>query len=173
MNSSENSMASSPDSRGGASRPGKPLLGPRGWGLAAGIAGALTMVGVYILILTLAESFSHAVEQLSRDGLWVALVAAGFGTQLGLYTYLRATVRRARTLGATAMTGVGTGTSTAGMVACCAHHVADIAPLIGLSGAAAVLGAYRVPFIIIGLGFNLVGIALSLRTLGRIGGNHR
>ena len=70
--------------------------------------------------------------------------------------------------GQRALAGAGTGTSTAGMVACCAHHLADLAPLLELTGAAAFLAQYRLAFILVGLTVNLVGIVISLRTLGRI-----
>jgi len=109
--------------------------------IIAGILAALGMLGLYLGILSVLQSFSHALEQLSTDRLWVGLVATGFGVQIGLYTYLRAIVQAAKAVGATAMTGAGTGTSTVGMLACCAHHISDVAPLLGLTGATGLSGA--------------------------------
>ncbi len=138
-----------------------------------GLIGALALIGLYLGILSLLQSPIHALEQLSQDWLWVGLVALGFGTQVGLYTYLRQIIQAMKLAGATALTGAGTGTSTLGMVACCAHHITDIAPLLGLTGASGLsgvvtfLGAYKIPFIIFGLLVNLAGIVVSLRTIRR------
>lgn len=136
-----------------------------------GLGGALALTGAYLGILSLLQSPSHALEQLSPDRLWVGLVAIGFGTQIGLYTYLRLIIQTMKLAGATALTGAGTGTSTLGMVACCAHHITDIAPLLGLTGAsglsgvATFLGEWKIPFILLGLIVNAIGIAVSLRTI--------
>jgi len=63
--------------------------------------------------------------------------------------------------------GAGGGTSTVAMVACCAHHVADLLPLLGLSAAASFLAAYKIPFMLIGLAMNVAGIAVILRAIRR------
>jgi hypothetical protein len=54
------------------------------------------------------------------------------------------------------------------MVACCAHHVADVLPVLGLSAAAAFLAQWKVPFLVIGLLMNLAGILVMLRALRRV-----
>jgi hypothetical protein len=84
---------------------------------------------------------------------------AGFGVQMGLYTYLK-TVIHAAARGTGALAGAGGGTSTAAMVACCAHHVTDVLPLLGLSAAATFLAEYRIPFMVVGLITNLIGIGV-------------
>ena len=53
------------------------------------------------------------------------------------------------------------------MVACCAHHIADLAPFIGATGTAAFLTDYRIPFMIVGIGVNAVGVAIAARRLRR------
>jgi len=53
------------------------------------------------------------------------------------------------------------------MVACCAHHVADVLPILGLTAAALFLAEYRIPFMIAGLGMTLLGIAFMLSILYR------
>ena len=57
------------------------------------------------------------------------------------------------------------GASTVGMVACCAHHLADLAPFIAATGAATFLTDFRVPFMVTGLGVNAVGVLLAARRL--------
>jgi hypothetical protein len=53
------------------------------------------------------------------------------------------------------------------MVACCAHHVADVLPILGLTAAATFLAQYRTAFMLVGLGTTLVGIGVMLGILYR------
>ncbi len=53
------------------------------------------------------------------------------------------------------------------MVACCAHHLTDVLPMLGLSSAALFLGTYKTWFLAFGLVSNLAGIAFLLRQLHR------
>ena len=53
------------------------------------------------------------------------------------------------------------------MLACCAHHLVDVLPIIGLSGAAIFLDAYKTPLLWLGIAMNLVGIAYLVRKLRR------
>lgn len=139
--------------------------------ILAGILASFAMFAVYILILSVFQDFSHALQQAGQDWLWVGLVASGFGVQIGLYVYLRLLVSAAKVLGATAATGAGTGTSTLGMVACCAHHLTDLAPLVALAGASSLSGAisflneWKYAFIALGLVVNALGIVITLRTI--------
>lgn len=137
----------------------------------AGILAAFGMFALYILILTVFQDFSHAMQQAGQDWLWVGLVAFGFGMQIGLYTHLRLLVNAAKAIGATAATGAGTGTATLGMVACCAHHLTDLAPLValtgasGLSGAISFLNEWKYAFIALGLVVNAISIVITFRTI--------
>ena len=51
------------------------------------------------------------------------------------------------------------------MLACCSHHLADILPIVGISGAALFLNAYKTPLLSLGISMNLVGIVYLLRKL--------
>jgi len=128
---------------------------------------ALALLAFYLGVITVAESFRHALDQLRADAVFVFLVAAGFGVQVAIYLYVRGIIRSVPA-GHRLLTGAGTGTSVAGMVACCAHHLADLAPLVGLTGAATLLAQYRLAFVLLGLGANAVGIAFGIRTLYRV-----
>jgi hypothetical protein len=129
--------------------------------LAFGLLGALALLGVYLGLLTLAQGWTHALGQLAEDGWMIGAITAGFGTQVGLFTYLR----RLQAHAAIGGVAVSTGTSTTAMVACCAHHLADVLPVLGLSGAAIVLNAYRSPLLWLGLVMNLAGVAYLLRRI--------
>jgi hypothetical protein len=131
----------------------------------AGIASSLSLIVLYFGVVSLANSPDHARDLLWSDRYLVGAIAGGFGLQVGLFVYLRALVRaQSRALRSTgALTVAGTGTSTAAMVACCAHHAADVLPIVGLSGAAIFLNDYRTPLMLSGIGVNAVGVAVMLR----------
>lgn len=141
--------------------------------LLAGFGAGAALIVLYLAILSLAQSPGHALEQLSQDRLWVGLVGLGFGIQIGLYVYLRLIISAMALVGATAMTSAGTTTSTVGMIACCAHHLVDVAPLLGLAGASALtpvvtfLAEWKIPFILFGLAVNAIAIVMSVRLIHR------
>jgi Cu+-exporting ATPase len=129
------------------------------------------MLAIYLTIVGLAQGWTQAVSLLVRDKFLVAPVTLSFGVQVGLYAYLRAIIR-IRSRGSAAMTGASGGTSTVAMVACCAHRVADLLPLLGLSAAAGFLAAYKTPFMILGLAVSCAGIFLISRRIVRYKAQH-
>ena len=48
------------------------------------------------------------------------------------------------------------------MLACCAHHLTELLPILGVSGAAVFLSAYKTELLWIGVGMNLMAIAYLL-----------
>ena len=140
--------------------------------IALGLAGAVALVGFYLAIVTWAQGPDHALELLWGDRVFVGLISAGFGTQVGLFTYLRL-LQRAMARESVALAGAGTATSSVSMVACCAHHLADVLPIVGLSGLAVFLVDFRTPLMLLGIATNVVGIAVMLVQLRRIRGGYR
>jgi hypothetical protein len=132
-----------------------------------GVMGGFMLFAVYMAIVAGASgSFGHFLDQARTDWYFIAPLMAGFGIQVGLLAELR---RRKKLQALAAGVGVGgAGASTVGMIACCAHHIADLAPFLGASAAATFLTAWKVPLIVVGLGINAAGIALGLRNLRRI-----
>ena len=53
------------------------------------------------------------------------------------------------------------------MVACCAHHLTDLLPFLGLAGLAIFLADYQLLFIIVGVLSNIVGITIMLENIQR------
>jgi hypothetical protein len=136
----------------------KPLL----WGSAA----AASLLLIYFLIVSIAESFAHAIDQFREIWYWIAMLVAGFGTQAGLYTYVREVLKIRKESGAaTSSMAAAGGISTTSMVACCAHHVTDILPILGLSAAVVFLNQYQTLFIVVGVLSNLIGITLMLKII--------
>ena len=139
------------------------------WPLGAGIAGMSFLSGLYFGLVSWAESPQHAV-QLFWDERWIVTpIILGFGVQAALYTVLkkRLFVPVASTGPSGSLMGAGGATSTAAMVACCAHHVTDVLPILGLTAAATFLAEYQTEFMLVGLGTTLAGIAVMLVILFR------
>ena len=139
--------------------------------IGLGVLGSTALVGLYLAIVTWAQGADHALELLWSDRLFVGLISVGFGTQVGLFTDLRL-LQRAMARESVALAGAGTATSSISMVACCAHHVADVLPILGLSGLAVFLVEFRTPLMLLGLATNLLGIAVLLRQLMRVRGGY-
>jgi copper chaperone CopZ len=133
------------------------------WPVLIGLVAAAGLLIFYLGLITLAQDWTHAVEQLNQDRWFVAVIAAGFGAQIGLFAYLRALHGTAAAGGVAASTG----TSTAAMLACCAHHLTDVLPVLGLSGAAVFLNLYKTPLLWLGILMNLAGIAYMLWQIRR------
>jgi hypothetical protein len=133
--------------------------------IRAGVVGAAVLALFYAAVVGGVGGLGHLGTQAGDDWPWLVLILAGFGTQVALYAELR---RRRKLHGAVkAAAGTGGGASAVGMVACCAHHVADLAPIIGASGAAVFLTSYRIPIMLAGIAINAVGVAVAARRLYR------
>ena len=135
--------------------------------IALGVLGATALVTLYLGIVTLAQGPEHAFDLLWGDRVFVGLISAGFGTQIGIFIYLRL-LQRAVERESIISAGAGTATSSVAMVACCAHHLADVLPIIGLGGLAVFLVELRTPLILLALATNALGIGITVRQLRRI-----
>ena len=131
----------------------------------AGIIGAAALALFYALVVGIAGGLDHLGQQTIEDWPWLVLIIGGFGTQIGLFAELRRRKRLHADVRAAA--GGGAGASAVGMVACCAHHIADLAPIIGVSGAAVFLTEYRIPIMASGVAINALGVFLAARKLRR------
>ena len=139
------------------------------WPVGAGVAGAVFLTGLYFGIVSIAESPQHAVDLFWEERWIVIPIILGFGVQMALYTILkkRLFVPISNVGPSGALTGAGGATSTVAMVACCAHHVTDVLPILGLTAAATFLAEYQTAFMLVGLGTTFLGIVLMLFILFR------
>ncbi|MDP2930962.1 MAG: hypothetical protein Q8O05_00490 [Chloroflexota bacterium] len=135
--------------------------------ILVGLAAGLLLLAFYFGILTLSQGIAHAVEQSAKLWYWLLALAAGFGVQAGLFDFVRRSLSKRRA--ATASVATSGGVSAGSMAACCAHHLSDVLPLLGLSGLAAFLVNYQLFFIIVGVMANVVGITIMLETIQRHG----
>jgi hypothetical protein len=122
---------------------------------------------LYLAIVSAAESFQHAVALFWQDRVLVILIILGFGIQSALYVILkkRLFVPTAAAGSSGKLMGAGGATSTLAMVACCAHHIADVAPVLGLSAAMTFMAQYQTAFMVLGLGMNMLGIGVMVHIL--------
>lgn len=139
------------------------------WPVGAGLAATAFLTSLYLGIVSLAESLDHALNLFWQDRLIVIPILIGFGIQMALYVILkkRLFVPVSTPGPSGALAGAGGATSTVAMVACCAHHVTDVLPILGLTAAATFLAEYRIPFMWIGLGTTILGIVVMLAILIR------
>jgi hypothetical protein len=144
----------------------KRVINPAVWGLIAG----LSLLTIYFLILTFANSFVHSIEQFKEMWYWITVLVLGFGTQAGLYSYIRREVKlRKQASAATSSVAAAGGISTTSMVACCAHHITDILPILGVSAAVVFLNQFQNLFLTLGVLSNFIGIFLMLRIIQKYG----
>lgn len=133
--------------------------------MAVGLLGMLALSAVYLGIVSLAETPRHALDLFWQDRLLVIPILLTFGVQVGLYAFVRAGSHLPA--GAAGASAAGGGLSTVAMVACCAHHVTDLLPIVGVGLAATLLTAWKTPLMAFGLAANLAGIAVMLWLIRR------
>ncbi len=132
------------------------------WAMIAG----LSLLSLYFLILTIANSFTHSIEQFKEMWRWITVLVLGFSIQAGLFTYIRKVMKLREESGtATSSMAAAGGISTTSMVACCAHHVTDVLPILGVSAAVVFLNQFQDLFLTVGVLSNLIGISLMLRII--------
>lgn len=127
-----------------------------------GAIGSFLLLSVYFLIVSLANSFPHAIDEFIRIWYWMSALVILFGIQIALFTYIKE-YHKIKVASATASVAASGSVSTASMVACCAHHVADVLPFLGISAAAIFFDKYQVLFLLIGILSGLIGINLMLK----------
>ncbi len=137
-----------------------------------GATASLLLLAFYFVVLSLANSFSHAILQFNQMWYWILLLAAGFGLQAGLYFFIKEGIRSKQDKSSIVAITASGGVSAGSMVACCLHHLTDVLPLIGLTVAAVFLAQYQLLFIVIGVFSNLIGIIVMLEVIqkNKLGG---
>ncbi|MBI5553629.1 MAG: hypothetical protein HY917_02700 [Candidatus Diapherotrites archaeon] len=134
-----------------------------------GYAAALGMMVFYFGVLSVANSFSHAVEQFGFYGYLLVPLSALVGVQVGLYVFIRESLSAAARAGTNASVAASGGMSGSAMVLCCLHHVADVFPLLGLSAAAVFLTQYQSAFLVVGIVSGAVGVLFLLEIVKKNG----
>lgn len=119
-------------------------------GLGAGSA----LLGFYLFIASLLGGFQFAINNFVKLWYWMIPLIVGFGIQVGMFFYMKNEMHKKAAGHAAASAGISTGA----MVACCAHHIADIAPFLGIAALGLFLTKYQATFLIMGILSNILGI---------------
>lgn len=129
-----------------------------------GLFGFSALLGVYVGVVSLISGWDFFLAQFTGDWYWIMGLAAGFGVQIGLFSYLRAKHFETVSKGAVVVSGTVSGGA---MLACCAHYLINILPIVGISGLAVFLGQYQDELFLVSLIFNLIGIGYLVNKLVR------
>lgn len=139
-----------------------------------GIIGGIFLLLFYFVVMTFASrSWPATISQFKELWYWMIILSTGFGIQIGLFTHLRTIINHAQIpKSSKAIAATSTGTSAVSMIACCAHHLSDVLPIIGLSGLAFFLTQYQIPLILFGVGMNVFGILYMIKQIYKVNGKH-
>ncbi len=129
----------------------------------SGAAGCLLLLAVYFAVLTLVSGWSFALGQFAEFWYFIVTLAVGFGVQVGLYIRLRDVTRHGDASGS--VIAVSGGTSTAAMISCCTHYLANVLPVLGATGLVAIVAQYQTELFWVGLVFNTAGVIYVGRKL--------
>jgi YHS domain-containing protein len=122
----------------------------------AGLLASAMILSFYFGVLTLLSGWQFTVEQFFDWWPYLVALAVGFGSQVGLFVYLRRALHGAASGNVLVATGT---TSGAAMAACCSHYLVNLLPVLGATGLVSFVGAYQVELFWFGIASNLAGIA--------------
>ncbi len=128
-----------------------------------GAVAATLLLVVYVVVVSAVSGWAFMLEQFAAFWYFIVVLAAGFGTQIGLFVRLRDIARHRDASGK--MVAVSGGTSTAAMISCCAHYLTNVAPVLGATGLVAFVAQYQTEFFWVGLAFNAAGVVYVGRKL--------
>ena len=119
-------------------------------GLATGV-----LLVIYVTVVTLVSGWDFAMDQFGQYWYFTVSLAMGFGVQMGLYSYLKSSMKQNVSPVVAATTGT---TSTAAMISCCAHYLVNLLPILGTVGVITIISQYQIQLFWVGLAFNFAGI---------------
>ena len=132
---------------------------PITYGAAAGSA----LLAVYFLLLTLVSGWAFTLDQFFQYWYFIVALSTGFGLQVAMYLRLRQVTMHGE--GSGKVVAVSGGTSTAAMISCCTHYLANVLPVLGATGLVALVAQYQTELFWVGLAFNAAGLIYVVRKL--------
>lgn len=125
------------------------------------LTGTAGLILFYFLAMrVLAGSWNAAFSQFEQLWYFMIPLSIGFGIQVGLYAEIKRVLNNKNS---TKIMAANTTASTVGMIACCAHHLTELLPFLGLSAASLFLVKFQTPLLIIGIVSNIFGIIYLIR----------
>jgi len=120
-----------------------------------GFLGTSLLLIIYFSIVTIISGWAFAQDQFSKFWYFIVTLAIGFGIQVALFSYLKNSVKQNVSSRVVTTSGV---TSTAAMISCCSHYLANILPILGITGFITIVTQYQIQLFWVGLVANLDGI---------------
>ncbi len=117
--------------------------------LLYGFLGFLLLFGFFATIVTVLGGVDEVSRQLSNYGIYIFILAIGFGVQVGIYTHIK---KSGKALAATGST------SGLAMISCCSHYLVSFLPVLGLTGISGIVSAYQTEIFLAGIFMNFLGI---------------
>lgn len=138
--------------------------------VAFGVGATLAMLALYFLVLSGFSGWEFAQLQFRAYWYFILTLSFGFGVQIGLYQYIKFLVREGRGMGVGMgkMVGASGATSAMAMISCCAHYLANLLPVLGVTGLMTFLTQYQVNFFWAGILFNIGGIIYMVKRISII-----
>lgn len=138
--------------------------------LIFGASAALAVVLFNLAVASVAEgSISKGYAVFLSNGIFVYLVPIAVGVQMGLFRHYHNLRQTCRIGGTDALGASGSAVSSVAMIACCAHHIVDLLPAVGLVlAASSFLIEYKDLIIAVGLIANVIGSAYLLVAILRL-----
>ncbi len=124
---------------------------------ALGALGTVALLAIYFATLGAVSGVAYALDQFATFWPYVVALAAGFGIQVGLFSWLHRVVHAAHGSGKV-VAASGT-TSGVAMVSCCAHYLVNLLPALGAAGLVTFVAQYQIALFWVGLLANVLGIA--------------
>jgi len=128
-----------------------------------GLAASVFLLLIYFIITSLISGWEFSLSQFSEFWYFIITLSFGFGVQVGLYTYLKNLSKNVVNTGK--MVAISGTTSTLAMISCCSHYLANILPIIGVTGVIIIVSQYQIQLFYIGLLFNILGILYMLNKI--------
>jgi len=123
-----------------------------------GLLGSSSLLAFYFVISSALGGVSFALDNFIKLWYWMIPLIVGFGLQIGMFFYVKSEMHKKAGAQAAASTGI----SAASMVACCAHHISDIAPFLGIAAFAVFFTKYQPILLLAGILSNILGIVYMM-----------
>jgi len=130
--------------------------------LIVGLVGLLAMAVFYHAILAgVTGDITHPAKFFAEKWYLFLPLFGGFAIQMYLFQKMRILMHEMDA----GIAGTSAGMSGLAMAACCAHHLAELFPVLGFFGAAAFLTQYQDWFLALGIAINFGGAVYMLNKL--------
>lgn len=124
--------------------------------IVIGLISSIGLLAFYFVVMTLlTKSSTLALSQFADLWYYMTPLIIGFGVQAGFYHSLKT---KSSQYSAQAVMPVNTAASSTAMIACCAHHLTDVLPMLGLSAFSLFLVNYQKQILLFGILGNFLGI---------------